>query len=67
VPKVPPLPDLGICAFPRTGVAVGVMSEPIPPEGIARYVVAQAAVSIRRDPDDVLFPTGGDDVSADRG
>jgi hypothetical protein len=28
--------------FPRTGVALGVMSEPIPPEGIARYVVAQA-------------------------
>ena len=42
MPKVPPLPDFGICAFPRTGVALGVMSEPIPPEGIARYVVAQA-------------------------
>jgi hypothetical protein len=43
------------------------MSEPISPEGIARYVVARAAVSVRRDPGDVLFTTGGDDVSADRG
>ena len=30
-------------------------------------MITQAAVSVRRDPGDVLFPTGGDDVSADRG
>ncbi len=30
-------------------------------------MVIQAAVSVRRDPDDVLFSSGGDRVSADRG
>ena len=30
-------------------------------------MITQAAVSVRRDPDDILFPTGGDDVGADRG
>ncbi len=29
-------------------------------------IVIQMAVSVRRDPDDVLFPSGGDHVSADR-
>jgi hypothetical protein len=30
-------------------------------------MITQVAVSVRRDPGDVLFPIGGDDVSADRG
>ena len=29
--QLPPLPDLGICCFPADRVAVGAMSEPIPP------------------------------------